>query len=48
MAVYVLVLLLENQHRKNFTIFAVAYAVVLVITLILCYLAQADALSIYA
>ena len=48
MAVYVLVLLLENQHRKNFTIFAVAYAVVLVITLILCYSAQADALSIYA
>ena len=48
MAVYVLVLLLENQHRKNFTIFAVAYAVVLVITLILCYSAQVEALSIYA
>ena len=48
MAVYVLVLLLENQHRKKFTIFAVAYAVVLAITLILCYSAQADALSRYA
>ena len=48
MAIYVLALLMEHQHRKKFTIFAVAYALVLAITLAACYSAQADAMSQYA
>ena len=48
MAIYVFAMLVEHQHRKKFTIFAVAYALVLAVTLAACYSAQADALSKYA
>ena len=48
MAIYVFAMLVEHQHRKKFTIFAVAYALVLAVTLAACYSAQADAMSQYA